>query len=42
MVVYRHRLNEHEFAQTPGDGEEQEIRRAAVHGFMKSCAQVRN
>ena len=42
MVGGHHWLSGHELGQTPGDGEEQEIRRAAVHGFMKSCAQVRN
>ena len=29
-------LNGHEFEQTPGDGEEQRTRRAAIHGVTES------
>ena len=36
MVGWHHRLNEHEFEQTPGDGEGQENLVAAVHGVAKS------
>ena len=36
MVGCYHQLNEHEFEQTPGDGEGQESLHAAVHGVPKS------
>ena len=41
MVGWHHRLNRHEFEQTPGDGERQgsldrEAWRAAIHGVAKS------
>ena len=36
MVVWYHQLNEHEFEQTPEDGEGQEAWHAAVHGVTKS------
>ena len=36
MVGWHHRLNEHEFEQTPGDGEGQENLVAAVRGVGKS------
>ena len=37
MVGWHHRLNEHEFEQTPGDGE---AGRAAVHGVTMSQIQL--
>ena len=36
MVEWRHQLNEHEFEQTPGDGEGKEAWHAAIHGVIKS------
>ena len=36
MVGWHHRLNGHEFEQTPGDSEEQEAWCAVVHGVAKS------
>ena len=36
MVGWHHRLNGHEFEQTPRDGEGQEAWPAAVHGVTKS------
>ena len=36
MIGWHHRLNGHEFEQTPGDGEGQEAWHAAVHGVPKS------
>ena len=36
MVGWHHRLNGHEFEQTPGDNEGQGSLRAAVHGVRKS------
>ena len=36
MVGWHHWLNEHEFKQTPGDGEGWEAWCAAVHGIAKS------
>ena len=36
MVGWNHQLNEREFEQTPGDGEDREIWHAAVHGVAKS------
>ena len=35
MVEWRHLLNEHEFEQTPGDGEDKELWCAAVHGLPR-------
>ena len=36
MVGWHHRLNRHEFEQTPGDGDGQGNLRAAVHGVSRS------
>ena len=36
MVGWHHRLNGHEFEQTPGDSGGQGARRAAVHGVTES------
>ena len=36
MVGWHHRLNEHEFEQTPGDSEGQGSLCTAVHGVSKS------
>ena len=36
MVGWHHRLNGHEFEQTPGDGKGQGGLGAAVHGVAKS------
>ena len=36
MVGWHHRLNGHEFEQTPGDGEGREDWHATVHGVTKS------
>ena len=36
MVGWHHQLNGHEFEQTLGGGERQEVWRAAVHGVAKS------
>ena len=40
MVGWHHRLNGHEFKQTPGDGEDREAWRAVVHGITKSWTQL--
>ena len=43
MVVWHHRLNGHEFEQTPevGDGQGDLVSlQAAVHGFAKSQTQL--
>ena len=42
MAGWHHRLNDHEFDQTPGDGEGQEARWAAVHGVTKSQTGLRD
>jgi len=42
MVGWHHRLNEHAFERTPGDGEGQEGLGAAVHGVAKSQTQLSN
>ena len=36
MVRWHHQLNAREFEQTPGDGEDREAWRAAVHAVPKS------
>ena len=36
MVVWHHRLNEHEFEQSPGLVMDKESWRAVVHGVAKS------
>ena len=36
MVGWHHRLSGLELGQTPGDGEGQEARHAAVHGVTQS------
>ena len=35
MVGWHHQLNRHEFQQVPGDGEDREAWRAAVHGLQR-------
>ena len=40
MVGWHHRLNEHEFEQTPGVGDYREAWRAAVHGVTKSWTRL--
>ena len=40
MVGWYHRLNEHEFEQTPGGGGGQGSLAAAVHGVAKSHTQL--
>ena len=35
MVEWYHQLNEHEFEQTSGDGEEKGSLHAAIHGVIK-------
>ena len=40
MVGWHHRLNEHEFEQALGDGEDRVAWRAAVHGVAKSQTQL--
>ena len=40
MVGWHHRLNGHEFEQTPGDNEGQGSLRAAVHEVTKSQTQL--
>ena len=40
MVGWHHRLDGHEFEQTPGVGDEQGPWRAAVHGVTKSRTQL--
>ena len=42
MGGWNHRLNGHEFEQTPGDMKEREAWRAAVHGVAKSRTQFSN
>ena len=42
MVGWHHRLNGHEFEQTPGDGEGQGSWHAAVQGVAKSQIQLNN
>ena len=42
MVGCHHRLNGHEFQQTPGDGEGQRDLCAAVCGVAKSQTQLSN
>ena len=42
MVGWHHRLNGHEFEQTPGESEGQEAGCAAVHGVAKSQMQLSN
>ena len=42
MVGWHHRLNGHEFEQTPGDMKDREAWRAAVHGIAKSWTRVSN
>ena len=36
MVGWHHRLDEHEFEQVPGVGDDREACHAAVHGVSKS------
>ena len=36
MVGWHHRLNGHEFEQTPGDDEGQDVWCATAHGVAKS------
>ena len=40
MVGWHHQLNEHEFEQTPGDGDGREARHAVVHGLAKSWTRL--
>ena len=40
MVGWHHRLNIHEFEQTPGDGEEQGSWYTVVHGDVKTQTQL--
>ena len=42
MVGWHHRLNGHEFEQTPGDMKDREAWRASVHGIAKSWTRVSN
>ena len=42
MVGWHHRLNGHEFGQTPGNGEGQGACCTAVHGVTKSQTQLSN
>ena len=42
MVGWHHRLNRHEFEQTPGDGEDREAWSAAVHVVAKSLTPLSN
>ena len=40
MVGWHHQFNGHELGQIPGDGRDSEAWHAAVHGVMKSWAQL--
>ena len=40
MVGWHHRLNRHEFEQTPGHGEDRKTWYGAVHGVTKSQTQL--
>ena len=40
MVQWIHRLNGHEFKQTPGDGEGQGSLACCIHGVAKSQTQL--
>ena len=40
MVGWHHRLNGHEFEQSPGDMKGREAQCAAVHGFAKRQTQL--
>ena len=42
MVGWHHRVNGHEFKQTPGDSEGREVWYAAVHGVAKSQTGLNN
>ena len=42
MVGWHHQLDEHEFEQTPGDGERQGSLAATVHGVAKSRTRLSN
>ena len=42
IVGWHHQLNGHECEQALGDGEGQEVWRAAVHGVAKSRTQLSN
>ena len=42
MVGCHHRLDRHEFEQTPGDGEGQGSLACAVHGVTKSQTRLRD
>ena len=42
MGGWNHRLNGHEFEQTPGDMKEREAGHAAVHGVAKSRTRLSN
>ena len=42
MVGWHHRVNGHEFKQTPGDSEGGEVWYAAVHGVAKSQTGLNN
>ena len=39
MIGWHHRLSGHEFEETPGDSEDREAWRAAVHGVTNSGTQ---
>ena len=40
IIGWDHQLNGHEFEQTPGDGEGQEVWHAVVHGVTKTQTQL--
>ena len=42
MIGWHHRLNGHEFKQTPGDSEGREVWYAAVHGVPMSHTGLNN
>ena len=42
MVGWHHRVNGHEFKQTPGDSEGREVWYPAVHGVAKSQTGLNN